>query len=323
MIALSFPTAGPPPPVLEIIWITLPLYLLILSGYAAFRWRYLVTDGLGALGAFVVRVSLPALIFQAIATPREGVGFEWSFLLGYLGASFAGMLIGRAIMRRAFDQPPAISWVFGLGMSSSNTGFMGFAITSLVFGPEAAAAFAMIIIVESAIMVPFAMVAANVAASPQADWKALAVRSLSNAARNPLLLAVALAVAARLVEFTPPEPLERAISMMAAVAAPVALFAVGGTVARFPISGAWRRSIAISAFKLLAHPALTALAFWALPGVSPGLAAIGIANAAMPMLSLFPLLGQPHGGEQVCATSLILSTAASFLTISLLVGYLA
>ncbi len=311
---------------LEIIWITLPLYLLILAGYAAFRWQYLVTDGLGALGAFVVRVSLPALIFQAIAIPREGQGaggFEWSFLIGYLLASLVGMLIGRAIMRRLFDQGPGISWVFGLGMASSNTGFMGFAITSLVFGPEAAAAFAMIIIVESAVMIPLAMVAANVASSPEADWRALAWRSLSHAARNPLLLAVALALVARAVGVVPPEPLERAIVMMAAVAAPVALFAVGGTVARFPISGAWRRALTISAAKLLLHPALTAAAFWILPGVSPGMAAIGIANAAMPMLSLFPLLGQPYGGEQVCATSLILSTAASFLTISLLVGYLA
>ena len=308
---------------LAIIWITLPLYLLILLGWAAFRFRYLLTDGLGALGAFAVQVSLPALIFLSVAVPREGADFDGRFLVGYLAASLVGLLIGRAIMRRVFDQPPGISWVFGLGMASSNSAFMGFPIANLVFGPEAATVFAMIIIVENAAMVPLAMVAANVASQPEADWKALARRSLAGAARNPLLIAVALALVARAVHFVPPQPVETALSMLAAVAAPVALFAVGGTVARFPMGGTWRRSGAIVAAKLLLHPALAAAAFALMPGLPWETARIGIAFAAMPMLSLFPLLGQPHGGEQVCATALIAATAASFVTVSLLASWLA
>ena len=308
---------------LDIILITLPLYLLILLGYAAFKWNYLVTDGLGALGAFAVRIALPALIFLAVAIPKPGVEFNWLFLLGYWAASFGGLLIGRVVMRRVFDQPPAISWVFGLGMSSSNSAFMGFPIASLVFGPEAAAAFAMIIIVESAFMIPLSMVAANVAAQPGADWKALALRSLSHSARNPLLIATAAALLVRWAGVLPPEPIEKALSLLAAIAGPLALFAVGGTVARFKLASAWRRTGAILASKLLLHPALTALAFLLLPGVPTSMAHIGITFAAMPMLSLFPLLGAPHGGEQVCATSLIVATAASFLTVSLLVGWLA
>lgn len=308
---------------LEIIWITLPLYLLILGGYAAFRWRYLVTDGLGALGAFAVKVSLPALIFLAIAVPREGAELEPGFFGVYLGASAVCLLVGRLLMGRVFRQGPAMSWVLGLGMANSNSAFMGFPIASLVFGAPAAGAFAMIIIVESAFMIPTAMIAATVAAQPGADWKALATRSLKETARNPLLISVALALVARGLGVIPPAPLATALTMLGAVAAPVALFAVGGTVARFPIGSNLRLPLVVAALKLTLHPLVTAAAFALVPGVSPDLARVGVLFAAMPMLSLLPLLGMAHGGEQVCATTLILATASSFVTVSLLASLIA
>ena len=39
--------------------------------------------------------------------------------------------------------------------------------------------------------------------------------------------------------------------------------------------------------------------------------------AAMPMLSIYPILAQPHGEEAFCAAALLLATLLSFLSISL------
>ena len=54
----------------------------------------------------------------------------------------------------------------------------------------------------------------------------------------------------------------------------------------------------------------------ALPGMSPQLKTIAIMNACMPMMSIYPILGQKYGKEGICAAALIAATALSFFTIS-------
>lgn len=55
---------------------------------------------------------------------------------------------------------------------------------------------------------------------------------------------------------------------------------------------------------------------WALPIEGP-LRMAALAFAAMPMLSIYPILAQPHGEEAFCAAALLLTTLLSFVTISL------
>jgi sugar fermentation stimulation protein A len=54
----------------------------------------------------------------------------------------------------------------------------------------------------------------------------------------------------------------------------------------------------------------------ALPGMTPQLKTIAILNAGMPMMSIYPILGQRYGKEGICAAALIAATAVSFFTIS-------
>lgn len=50
--------------------------------------------------------------------------------------------------------------------------------------------------------------------------------------------------------------------------------------------------------------------------LDPRLAMAGVLIAAMPMLSIFPILGQRHDMQGFCAATLLLATTSSFLTIS-------
>jgi len=54
----------------------------------------------------------------------------------------------------------------------------------------------------------------------------------------------------------------------------------------------------------------------ALPNMAPQLKTIAIMNACMPMMSIYPILGQKYGKEGICAAALIAATALSFFTIS-------
>ena len=41
--------------------------------------------------------------------------------------------------------------------------------------------------------------------------------------------------------------------------------------------------------------------------------------AAVPMLSVYPILGAAYGAEQVCATAFVATTVASFGSVSVLI----
>ena len=104
--------------------------------------------------------------------------------------------------------------------------------------------------------------------------------------------------------------------MLSTASAPVALFCIGGTLAGLHLKGLGADIGLIVVGKLLLHPLAVFAVTLALPGMSPQLKTIAIMNACMPMMSIYPILGQKYGKEGICAAALIAATALSFFTIS-------
>ena len=57
-------------------------------------------------------------------------------------------------------------------------------------------------------------------------------------------------------------------------------------------------------------------------GASPALTAAATLFAAMPMLSIFPIIAQRARIEGLAATALVAATASSFVTLVLVTGWL-
>ncbi|MFW8595835.1 AEC family transporter [Cribrihabitans neustonicus] len=303
----------------EIFSVTVPVYLIILFGYGAVRTGYVGQDTVGALSGFTIRISLPALIFSAIALPETGGALNWVLIAGYMAASLAALFIGYGVMRLPFRQDRGASWIHGLAIANSNSGFIGFSIASLVFPETALNVLAWIMIVENVVIIPFAIVAAESSAGAAASWRTAAGKAVRSFLRNPLVAAVALALALKLTDTTLPGGLAQTVKMVASAAPVVALFVVGGIIAQFSISPMWRRTAAIVLGKLVLHPALVFVVLSFLLGAADPFVLTAMLIASVPMLSIYPVLGAAYGVEQVCATALVISTAASFLTVSALI----
>jgi len=301
---------------IDIFLLTVPVYLLIALGYASVRSGYVPQEHIGSISLFVVRICLPALVFTAVTVSAGDVALNWSFLIGYASAAVAALTIGMLIMRFYFKQPAPLSWMLGLGMANSNSGFMGFPIASLVFGDIAGAILALTMIVENMIVIPLAMICADMADAREGSGRQAVRQAFMNFIRNPLVVAIALALVVRVAGLTVPEPLARGLTMLASVAPGVALFVVGGSVANYSMKGYWRRVTTITLGKLFLHPLLTFAALSLLPGVQDELVAVGVLFAAVPMLSIFPILAERHGGGTLAASALIVATIASFFTVS-------
>lgn len=307
----------------EILSITIPVYLIMIVGFATVRTGYLEGAVVTALGAFTTRIGLPALIFSAIALSDAGTALNWTLSGGYLLGSMLSMLIGYAVMRRGFGQGPGASWIHGLGVANSNSGFIGYAIAALVFPDLALIVLAWIMIVENVVVIPFAVIAAEMSSGMGGTLGAAAQKAAGRFLRNPLVIAVVLALVLRASGLSLPQEAVKAVRMLASVAPVVALFVVGGIIARYNISPMWRRTAAITIGKLVVHPALVFAVLSLLIGAGDPLVLTAVLIAAVPMLSIYPILGAAHGAEQVCASALVATTVASFLTVSVLLWVMA
>ncbi len=310
--------------ILGTIWITLPVYLLIGLGFLSVRTGYIGAGSVPGLSRFTLRVCLPPLIFAAVALPGAERPLEAGVGLAYLAGSLAAFAAGGVALRALLGVPAARAWILSLGCGVSNSGFMGFPIAALLVGPDLAARFfAIAVIVENVVMLPLGLVAADLCRSRGEGLQRLVRTAIGLAARNPLLVSVLVGLAVRLGGVPVPGPAAEAIGMLADVAPAVALFVVGATLARYPVD---RSDASLSATilvaKLLVHPALVLAAVTLTPGGMPDLGRIAVLFAAMPMISIFPILGEPFGIDRLCATALVAAVTVSFATIALWAGLL-
>ena len=297
-----------------------PVFALIASGYLAIRLGYVPAASMRPIGDFVLRIALPALIFRAVGTVPLSQALNAPFLGAYLAGSLGAFGLGWLVMRRGFGVAPAAASILALGMSLSNSGFVGYPVVLSVLGPVAATLLAQCMLVENIVMIPMALALAE---RREGGWRVALPSAAQGAMRNPIVVSVLAGLAFSASGLPLPEAVAAPLGLMADVAAPVALFAIGGTVASLPLAGVRRRVGAIVAGKLVVHPLLVLAALTAAPGVDETARTGGTLYAAVSMLSIFPLLSARVGLELVAATSLLAAVVLSFGTLSLAIVLLA
>jgi malonate transporter len=308
---------------LDILSITSPIYLAILTGFVATRRGVFDKAAMRALGAFVVRLALPALVFKSLAQREFREIMNLGYLAAYAGGSLAMLAGGYLAARRLSAMGQSASAVYGMGMCCSNSGFVGYPIVLLTFAPVAGVALALNMIVENALMIPLALALAERGRGEAGPWQRLLAQSLLRTARNPIVVAVGAGLAVSLLRLDLPAPALRTMDLFAMASSGVSLLVIGGTLAGLHIGPLARRAAPIVVAKLAGHPlavwtGIALLPLFGLPRLDPALATAAVLMAAMPMLSIYPILAQAYGEEDLSATVLLLATIASFFTLSAL-----
>lgn len=302
-----------------ILTITLPIYLLIGLGFLSVRTGYFAGSDIKAIGTFVVRFALPALIFLAVGTATPSETLHWGLFAAYLSASLAlfavCILVGRLVFRARWS----MLGVVGLGMVGSNSAFVGFPLLSILYPDLAVTIFATVMLLENVILIPLALAVSDAGESTDSTPLQGFLKGFKGLFKNPLVLSIIVALAYSLSGLTLPEPILRPIEMLRPIASPVALFAVGGTVAAATLASARDMAAPMGVIlvgKLVLHPLFFLVATMLLPALPPDIRHAGLINAACPMLSIFPLIAMAYGRELLASTALMVTTAASFVTIS-------
>ena len=141
---------------------------------------------------------------------------------------------------------------------------------------------------------------------------------------SPLIWPIFLAVLLVALQVKIPLPAERFATLLAAAAGPCALFAIGLFVSELSIRAGAAASWQTTLLKLVLHPLLmAALVFWLLP-VDALWAKIAVVCASLPLGATAFVLAQRYKLlEAETSTGAVVSTAASLLTVSLVMALLA
>jgi len=179
-------------------------------------------------------------------------------------------------------------------------------------------------LIENAVLIPLALAIGDADDnSGKTPFQAF-LEGIRGLLRNPIFLSIVAGLAWSFSGLTLPEPLMRPIEMLRPIAAPVALFAVGGTVAAAAtLRGVAGPGLLIALGKLILHPLAFLGAALMVPGLSGDLVMAALVNAACPMFSIFVIFGIGFGRDLMASATLLLTTAASFVTISALLWWIA
>ena len=271
------------------------------------------------LGQFVLRFALPAMLFAMLAQRSPAEIFNARYLLVYAGGSLLAFGAGLVYARRREASYQAF---VAIGMAFSNSGFVGAPVLLQWLGPPAAVALALTLIVENLLMMPLGL---GLAERGEVQHPTLGARLAAVAralATNPLFVAIAAGIVAALVGLHLPAPVQRAVDLLGQASAGVALIVIGGTLVGVSVVGQRTDMAAVMAGKLLLHPVSTALLAWALLPDATLLRTAAVTLAAMPMLGIYPVLALRHGHEGFCAATQLVTTVASFFTLSALLWWL-
>lgn len=297
-----------------------PVFVLIGLGYAAVRSGALPASSMPVLGSLVARFALPALILTALSAQPASSMLHLRYLLAYALGSLLTLALGLLWAYRYRRQTLPRAALYGLGMACPNSAFIGFPIVQQVMGPVAAQALALCMLVENLLLLPLGMaLSRSDSGAGRGFWPALG-EALLDLRRHPIVLAIVAGTALSLTATTLPPLLARPVAMLGTASAPLALLVIGGSLAGLSLRGMWLDVSVVAAGKLLLHPLLVAAAMLWLAVPQTTLSSAGILLAAMPMMSIYPVLGQRLGMQGLCAAALLLATLSAFFTLGLVLG---
>jgi hypothetical protein len=298
----------------------LPVFGLVGCGYLAGRLKIVTQASSHALNQFVYAFALPAMLFIAVYRGSLEEILSGAFLLAVILATLGTALIGFALSYYVAGASPAESTMRALNASFANTGYLGIPLVTVAYGERAALPAALATVATNIISFALAIVCLELFVNPRPGGVR---RALTGVVRSPLIWPIALAVLLVFLEAKIPLPVERFVTLLAAAAGPCALFAIGLFVSQLSIRAGVQSSWQTALLKLVVHPLLMALlAFYVLP-VDAFWAKIAVVCAALPLGATAFVLAQRYRLlEAETSTGAVVSTAASLLTVSLVMALL-
>lgn len=301
----------------EVLALAFPYFGLILIGFACGKKRGLPEAGLAWMNFFLLYVALPALFFRIMAkTPFSELNNP-PFIIATTLATAIAYGLGAAIGRFGGRGEAGAAAIAGLAAGYGNIGYMGPGLALAAIGAQAAVPVALIFCFDNIFL--FSITPLLIAlAHPQRGSLWPTARLVAwQIGSHPLILASFAGALAAAVQLPIPDAVDRMLLFLQNAAAPVALFALGVTVALRPLGRVSLAVPATIAVKLFVHPLLVTGTLLMLGPFEPTWTATAVMMASLPpALNVFIIARQYDTWIENASAAVLLGTLASLLTLT-------
>ena len=307
--------------------VIVPIFSLIAIGFLMAKAKLLPAATGDALARFVFVVAVPVLLFRTLATAEFGAANPFLLWLAYFGAVALTWTAGTLLVRRFTASDHRRGVIAGISASFANTVFVAIPALQRAYGDAGLEPLLLIL----SIHLPVMMIASSLlieraalldaratgAAGASASLGRTLARVAKNLATNALVIGILAGGLWRLTGLPLEAHLDEVARLLAGTAGPLALFSLGMSLTRYGLRGDLLSSAIVSTLSLLVMPALVYLAGTAL-GLPPLWLKGAVLTAASPVGVNAYLLAVHFGsGERLAATTILVSTVLSVLSLSL------
>lgn len=299
---------------------TLPFFALIGLGWAAGRTRFFPPEATAWLTKFVFYFALSAMLFRFAAGLDLAQLWDPAFVLAYLTGCLIIWILGIAVARtRGATLPEAA--IEAHCCIIGNTGFLGVPMLVLLLGPTAIGPVLMMLAIDLIVFSTLITLIMHAARAGRLTWR-MTGRLLRGLAANPMIVSMLAGLGWAGLHLPMPAPLAEFMALLGGAATPGALFAIGASLAgkhaERPGPAIW-----LSSAKLVLHPLAVGIAALLVFDVTPAAAGVMIAAAALPVAGNVYMLAEYFGvAAQRVSTAILISTAASIVTIPLVIHWI-
>ncbi|GGE50805.1 permease [Agaricicola taiwanensis] len=298
----------------DILAIILPVFGLIFLGFFAVKTGILSPSTGEGLSDYVFALAVPALIFRTLSTNSLPNTSPWGYWIAYFAGVAVVWPLAMLLARRVFGRSSQEAVVHGFAAGQSNTVLVGIPLILAAYGEAGAVPLFLLIAIHLPVMMTLGTL--NMEATGGIS-RAGFLRLLRILATHPILLALIAGLIASWLSLSIPETARTIIDGLGASASPVALVAMGITLARYGLKGEIATATTLTFLKLMVHP----FAVWILAhfifGLEPVFTGVAVLFASMPCgINGYLLAARYKTGEAVASGAITISTALSVITVA-------
>lgn len=298
--------------------VILPVFLVIGFGYAA-AWRGLMSESaVEGVMRFAQNFAVPVLLFRSIARLDLNASYDPGLMISFYTGAFTAFGLGLLGARLLFRRPGPDCVAIGFCCLFSNSLLLGIPITERAYGTTALAGNFAIISIHSPLLYTFGITLMEAVRShgSGATLGRVALTALGGILRTPLVIGILAGFAVNLTGLSLHGSIWAAVDMMAAAALPAALFGLGGVLFRYRPEGDIKAIGMVTLLSLIVHPGVAYLLGRFGFGLgTEGLRSAVVTAAMAPGVNAYLFANMYGAARRVAASSVLIATAASILTV--------
>jgi malonate transporter and related proteins len=281
-------------------------------GWLAAHTRILDEAGRRVLSRLAFTVASPVLLFTLVSTANLQHLFSGTLVVSALAIAVAALayLLAARVLLGAGQLADRV--VGTLCSSYTNAGNLGLPIAAYVLGDMTW--MAPILLIQVAVLQPTALALLDASAARRAGRRLRPLTYVSLPFRNPITLGTLAGLAVNLLGWTVPPLVLQPLDMIAGIAVPSMLIALGVSLRLDPRPGRGphaRELVLTSIVKVLVHPALALGIGWCLGLGRPQLLAVTVLAALPTAQNVYLISGRYQVQHRLARDAVFVTTVAS------------